>query len=180
MIYLFFASSSPTGLGGGRRLMIVRALDKLADYGIDIQDVSSFYRVEPEPKLHAHQFACLVAEVASDKEPIDLLQDCKLIEFQLGRARNRPGTPRSIDIDLLAYHDVTDERLGITVPHENLSKHLSYLVPLNEVNPDWVHPESGQNIKKLLKDCSSRQQIKKIENIDHTKTASFWPKNKKV
>ena len=162
MIYLYLGSSLADGPGGGRRLTIVRALNKLSDRGIDVVDTSSIYEAEPYPKSSNPWFVCMVAAIETEHSPIDLLQECKLVEYELGRSRNRPGTPRVIDIDLLVYNNITDERLGLTIPHENLPDTAAYLIPLQEIDPDWIHPETDQPIQAMVNQLSD-QMINKLK-----------------
>jgi len=60
------------------------------------------------------------------------------VERALGRqrAKDRRWGPRTADLDILAYDDVTLDEPGLTLPHPRLFERGFVLVPLNEIAPD--------------------------------------------
>jgi 2-amino-4-hydroxy-6-hydroxymethyldihydropteridine diphosphokinase len=80
--------------------------------------------------------ACI--EVETTLGPHTLLRHCHSIEDALGRdraAEQRWG-PRPIDIDLLAYDDLTLTTPELTLPHPRLFTRAFVLVPLAEIIPE--------------------------------------------
>ena len=65
--------------------------------------------------------------------PHILLARCKAIEGELGRTPALRWGPRTIDIDLLFYEDVTMATPNLTLPHPGLFERLFVLVPLAEI-----------------------------------------------
>ena len=60
------------------------------------------------------------------------------LEVELGRAPAERWGPRVIDIDLIAYDDVTLKTERLTLPHPELFNRAFVLVPLAEIAPDLV------------------------------------------
>src|SRR6185437_3236466 len=71
-------------------------------------------------------------------KPRDLLARAHEVERALGRDRaheTRWG-PRTVDIDIIAYDDVTLDALELTLPHPRLFERAFVLMPLAEIAPD--------------------------------------------
>lgn len=89
-----------------------------------------------------HQPAYLngVAELATTLTPEVLLAVCQRIEAQLGR-RREPGRrwqPRTIDIDILLYDDLTIATPTLTIPHPEMANRPFVMEPLTMIAPHWV------------------------------------------
>jgi 2-amino-4-hydroxy-6-hydroxymethyldihydropteridine diphosphokinase len=82
--------------------------------------------------------ACI--EIETDLDPHALLFTLHKIESKLGRDRasERRWGPRTLDLDLIAYDDVSMQRPELTLPHPRLFERAFVLVPLAEIAPDRV------------------------------------------
>ena len=80
--------------------------------------------------------------------PRDLLARAQDVELQLGRdrAHEKRWGPRTADIDIIAYDDLTIDELGLTVPHPRLFERAFVLLPLAEIAPDLVI--GGQAVRR--------------------------------
>ncbi|MDA1008191.1 MAG: 2-amino-4-hydroxy-6-hydroxymethyldihydropteridine diphosphokinase [Planctomycetota bacterium] len=82
-----------------------------------------------------------------------LLEHLHSIERILGRERNRETIrwgPRLIDLDLLMAGDLGSiifRSADLTVPHPHLFERGFVLVPLAEIVPLWVHPETETTVE---------------------------------
>ncbi|MGY8682048.1 2-amino-4-hydroxy-6-hydroxymethyldihydropteridine diphosphokinase [Bradyrhizobium sp. UFLA05-153] len=80
--------------------------------------------------------ACIAIETALD--PLALLSVLQKVEQSFGRARatERRWGPRTLDLDLIAYDDVSLRTPELTLPHPRLFERAFVLVPLAEIAPD--------------------------------------------
>jgi 2-amino-4-hydroxy-6-hydroxymethyldihydropteridine diphosphokinase len=133
-------------LGLGGNVGDVRAtLDKAVAQFADGADVrlrarSSDYRTPPWGVEEQPPFVNLAVAVETELSPRALLTRALTVERALGRDRanaTRWG-PRPIDIDLLAYDDLTLHEPGLTLPHPRLFERAFVLVPLAEIVPERV------------------------------------------
>ena len=137
------------------------ALDRLADQGVKIRSVSSFYESPAWPDPADPKFVNAVAVVETALQPVELLALLHGIETAHGRLRSTVNAPRSLDLDLLDY----DGRLisdGVTLPHPRLAQRAFVLVPLAEIAPAWRHPVTGQSVGELLDGLPGRGDCKKL------------------
>jgi 2-amino-4-hydroxy-6-hydroxymethyldihydropteridine diphosphokinase len=85
--------------------------------------------------------------------PIDLLNQILNIESELGRKRDVPNDPRTIDIDILYYNDLVLKSAALTIPHPRIGKRRFSLVPLMEIAPDLVDPDLNLSIREMYERC---------------------------
>ena len=91
-----------------------------------------------------------VVEGNSDIRPYPLFRLCRMIEHRLGRVRQVKWGPRTIDLDILAIGRVIHHQNFLQIPHPGLKHRCFVLVPLQELNPHWIHPVSGEHIHDLV------------------------------
>ena len=80
--------------------------------------------------------ACIEIETALD--PHALLSVLQRIERKFGRdrAKERRWGPRTLDLDIIAYDDLSLGDPELTLPHPRLFERAFVLVPLAEIAPD--------------------------------------------
>ncbi len=124
---------------GDKAANLRRALRALASEGeIELTAVSRFYRTAPWGKTDQDWFVNACALARTSLKPEALLERVKALEVELGRAPAERWGPRVIDIDLIAYDDVTLKTERLTLPHPELFNRAFVLVPLAEIAPDLV------------------------------------------
>ncbi len=101
---------------------------------------SSDYRTPPWGVADQPPFVNAVIKVATRLAPHDLYSRAVEVERALGRerAQERRWGPRAIDLDLLAYDDLTLHDPDLTLPHPRLFERAFVLVPLAEIAPEAV------------------------------------------
>jgi 2-amino-4-hydroxy-6-hydroxymethyldihydropteridine diphosphokinase len=132
------------GLGGNIgevRTTLDRAVAAFCD-GTEVRLVaqSSDYQTPPWGVVDQPPFVNRCIAVATALAPRALLDRALEVERMFGRDRSREQRwgPRPLDIDLLAYDDVTIAEPGLTLPHPRLLERAFVLVPLTEIAPDRV------------------------------------------
>lgn len=147
------------GLGSnlGDRMQHIRSALRLLEQGgaVIVRQVSPAYENRAIGMGEAADFINVVAELATELSPSDLLHRCLAIESQLGRVRSDAWIPRTIDLDLLIYDDYEQQSAKLTVPHPRICERDFVLVPLADIAGDrCLH---GQRISAHL------QQLATIE-----------------
>jgi 2-amino-4-hydroxy-6-hydroxymethyldihydropteridine diphosphokinase len=116
---------------------------------------SSDYETRPWGDTAQEPFinACIRLETAT--APRELLRTLHEVEAKFGRdrARERRWGPRPLDLDLLAYDDLTLESDELTLPHPRLFERAFVLVPLAEIAPDRTI--GGRMPAQILKTLST-------------------------
>ncbi len=122
--------------------------------------VSSFYQTVAWGKTDQDDFINAVCQLETCLGPHELLKQCQAIEQRLGRERHEHWGPRTVDIDLLLYGSETIDTADLTVPHPYMTQRAFVLVPLIEIAPDLVFPNTKQTVATLLSDLVTDDVIK--------------------
>ena len=143
------------GLGsnlGDRAAYLLLAVRGMLDSGLDVIRLSSIYETEPVGNEDQPPFLNMVAELRGPTLPApdQLLARLLRIEYSLGRTRETPQGPRTIDLDLLIVTDELKNTEFLTLPHPRLHLRRFVLVPLTELAPDLLHPVLKKPIRELL------------------------------
>jgi 2-amino-4-hydroxy-6-hydroxymethyldihydropteridine diphosphokinase len=154
------------GLGsniGERRDHLLAAVAALPAHGVTVLASSSTYETEPVGLvLDQPDFlnACLRVETELDPEP--LLDACKAVEREVGRAAGgvRHG-PRVIDVDLLLLGDLELRSERLSLPHREVTSRRFVLVPLLELAPDLTLPD-GTPLAPALEALGPGQGVSRL------------------
>jgi len=68
----------------------------------------------------------------------------------LGRVQNFRWGPRLIDIDILFFDDLVRSTKKLQIPHPRISERAFVLVPMAELEPEFMHPVLKETIRELL------------------------------
>lgn len=110
---------------------------------------SSWYR-NRALGFDGEDFINLVAGFVTPLPVRAVLERLHAIEARCGRSREAPRwAPRSMDLDVLLYDDLTCEEPGLKLPRPDLLKRAYMLGPLAELAPDLIHPTAGVSIGEL-------------------------------
>lgn len=131
---------------------------------INIERISSVYETEPVGYLEQPAFLNLVCQGTTNLSPQDLLKFVKDTEVHLGRQQTFRNGPRVIDIDILLYDDLRVREEQLTVPHPRMAERAFVLVPLVEIAPNAIEPNSKQTTQALLA-AISQQGVRKVGSI---------------
>jgi 2-amino-4-hydroxy-6-hydroxymethyldihydropteridine diphosphokinase len=128
-----------------------RALAMLCDgTRLRLKARSSDYETPPWGVEDQPAFVNLCVAIETDLTPLELLARVQAVEHALGRkrAQERRWGPRPIDIDILAYDDITLDEPALTLPHPRLFERAFVLVPLAEIVPERVI--AGKRVRDAL------------------------------
>lgn len=107
--------------------------------GVQVLRVSGIYETDPVGYTDQPAFLNMAMAVETTLSPIELLHVLFKAEQLLGRVRDIRWGPRTIDLDLLLYGDVTMDDEELTLPHPRMMERAFVLVPLADVI-DSSHP----------------------------------------
>lgn len=149
------------GSNMGNRLEYLREAESLIiKQGIEVVDESSIYETEPWGNQDQDWFLNVVLQVNTSKEPHDLLNSLLEVEQALGRIRKEKWGERSIDIDILYYHDLMIETENLEIPHSGIPDRRFTLIPLVEMCPLEPNPKTGLTQMQMLADCTDQLDCK--------------------
>ena len=142
---------------GDRRDNLYRAVVALAA-GTSGCAVSSIVESEPWGYESDNRFMNLGVWLVSGLEPHDMLEHIHDIERRLGSASHRDARgnyiDRLVDIDIMAIDDLVIDTPTLQVPHPHLPERDFFLIPLQQLAPDWRHPVTGLTAAQMLEDLS--------------------------
>ena len=148
---------------GNRIANIEKAKSLLLQNDINFISVSNYYETPSWPDPNKPKFLNIVLKVFCNLKPLELLNLCKIIEVKLGRKKTYKNSPRICDIDIIDFKGlVTNDKLNL--PHPRMHERNFVLLPLFEIEKDWVHPIKKTNIKKLILSLSNKD-IRSIKQI---------------
>jgi 2-amino-4-hydroxy-6-hydroxymethyldihydropteridine diphosphokinase len=116
---------------------------------------SSDYATPPWGDVQQERFVNACIEIDTSLDPHALLFTLQKIETKFGRdrAKEQRWGPRTLDLDLIAYDDVSIQKPELTLPHPRLFERAFVLVPLAEISPDRVI--GGRSIASALATLST-------------------------
>jgi 2-amino-4-hydroxy-6-hydroxymethyldihydropteridine diphosphokinase len=83
-----------------------------------------------------------------------LLRRLHALEAAFGRERRVQWGARTLDIDIVSYHDEIHTNMA-QIPHPRLAARAFVLYPLRDIAPGWRHPISGATVDALIKQLST-------------------------
>lgn len=116
---------------------------------------SSDYATPPWGEENQARFINACIEIETSLDPHALLFTLHKIEKKFGRDRTNETHwgPRTLDLDLMAYDDVSIDKPELKLPHPRLFERAFVLVPLFEIAPD--RPIAGRTAREALAQLST-------------------------
>ncbi len=154
------------GLGsnvGDRAGHLRAAIEMLGERGVEVEAISSGYETEPVGGvLDQPDFFNAAIRIRTELEPEALLDICKEIEVERGRALDAPRhSPRPLDIDLLLLGDLKLSTSRLTLPHPEVTSRRFVLAPLLELDPELTLPD-GKKLSDALAGLGPGQRVSRL------------------
>ena len=83
----------------------------------------------------------MIVAIETSLDPFAMLRRCQRIESLALRQRVVHWGPRTLDVDLLFFGDITIESAELTIPHPRYAERRFVLTPLSEVAPELCPPD---------------------------------------
>lgn len=159
-LFLLFGSNI-----GNRSENISKALTLVSEALGVIGDTSSFYETAAWGNTNQASFYNLVCTLNTITKPELVLEKILAIEESLGRVRNQKWEARIIDIDILYYDDLIVDTPQLKIPHPLLQERRFTLMPLDEIEPNFIHPSYHLSNSELLERCTDALEVEKVSSL---------------
>ncbi|MEX2501180.1 MAG: 2-amino-4-hydroxy-6-hydroxymethyldihydropteridine diphosphokinase [Trueperaceae bacterium] len=101
----------------------------------------------------------------------ELLAALHEIEERHGRTRRVRNEARTLDLDLIAWHDLVADAPDAVVPHPRALERAFVLIPLLDVDPAWRDPRSGRSARYALQ----RLRAETVHDLGVRVASEPWP-----
>lgn len=118
---------------------------------------SKIYETEAWGVKNQKSYLNQVLKIETFLKPHEILSKCLTIEKILGRIRNKKWSSRTIDLDILYYNNEIIDTENLIIPHPEIENRMFILIPLEEIEKDYLHPKLNKTnlvLLKLSKDSS--------------------------
>lgn len=117
----------------------------------ELGDVLAVSRVVRSPDVHGgvREYCNTAVRLATTLPAAALRRRIKALEHAVGRTADDGAVPVDVDLCLLGAEVVTGD--GLRVPHPDVLERPHVAVPLAELAPDFVHPETGQTLDAIAR-----------------------------
>jgi 2-amino-4-hydroxy-6-hydroxymethyldihydropteridine diphosphokinase len=139
------------------------AIELLGERGVEVEVVSSAYATEPVGEiLDQPEFLNAAIRIRTELEPDQLLDVCKAVEAERGRAFDTPRhSPRPLDVDLLLLGDLELQTERLTLPHREVTNRRFVLAPLLELDPELALPD-GTSLADALAALPDGERVDRV------------------
>jgi 2-amino-4-hydroxy-6-hydroxymethyldihydropteridine diphosphokinase len=125
--------------------------------------VSSVWQSPPSDGSNQPEYWNAAVLIRTVKSPAEIYSGVIVpIEQSLGRVRSADTfAPRTMDIDLEMFDDRVEDFSGRRVPHPDILNRPYVALPLAEISPEKIHPETGEPLRVIadrLRDGSVRRR----------------------
>ena len=129
---------------------------------IHIISKSSFYQTPSYPDKSKPKYINMVISIETKLNPVELASVIISVEEKLERKRSKKNDPRTCDIDILDFNNQVIKfyfnNLTFYVPHKKLTVRNFVLFPIKELLPTWKHPETKEDIDKLINNINDEDK----------------------
>lgn len=153
---------------GDRKSLIQQAIEIINREVATVISVSKLYE-SPAWGFESDPFYNCAVLVHTSKSASKVLSKVLKIEKQLGRIRSdeKGYKARSIDIDVISCNNEIMETATLTIPHPQMQDRLFVLLPMKDLQTEFIHPVLGQNVDELVSNCHDNGECKVVDSLDH-------------
>jgi len=150
---------------GDRQIALEKAIFYIEKHIGKTIKISSIFESEPWGVDYKEKYLNQVILCQTELSPEFVLTEILKIENLIGRKKREVKyESRIIDIDILFFDNQCINTKSLIIPHPLLHKRKFVLLPLIEINSNFLHPVFNKAIKQLLVECSDKTMIEKFIN----------------
>jgi 2-amino-4-hydroxy-6-hydroxymethyldihydropteridine diphosphokinase len=149
---------------GDREKYLTDALQQLEVQQLKILKYSSVYSTEPWGMTEQDGFLNVAVQMESEMNAFEILEHVQKVELNLGKEKIIKWGPRTIDIDLLYFNGEIIETDKLVVPHPEIQNRSFTLVPMIDLDPDFVHPVLKKSQVQLLNECTDSLAVTRFRD----------------
>ncbi|MEI6189207.1 MAG: 2-amino-4-hydroxy-6-hydroxymethyldihydropteridine diphosphokinase [Chitinophagia bacterium] len=149
---------------GDRLVNMLNAISHIENRCGRILEKSSIYETEAWGFTDQPHFYNQALLLETNLDAQNLMQQFIEIELALGRKREIPLGPRSVDIDIIYFNEDVISLANLNIPHPRMAQRNFVLAPLNEIAPQFIHPILKLSNAQLLIDSEDKSHVNKKNN----------------
>jgi len=107
----------------------------------------------------------IVLKASTFINPCQLLSFCKTIEKIMHRDTPYKWGPRNIDIDIIDFDKRIIKSKSLFLPHKEVPYRNFVVLPLMEIEPEYVHPENHISVEKMYDLLDNHSEIHRLGEL---------------
>ncbi|WP_438965952.1 2-amino-4-hydroxy-6-hydroxymethyldihydropteridine diphosphokinase [Flavobacterium sp.] len=151
---------------GNRLEAIQSSINVIHNEIATVVKVSKLYET-PAWGFESAPFYNVAVLIHTTKSAQKVLTQIHKVEKQLGRIRsNEKGyQARTIDIDIVSFNEEIISTENLQIPHFEMQNRKFVLLPMHDLNLNWMHPNFKKSITELLLNCEDESECVVIEKL---------------
>ncbi len=139
-------------------MQLQTAVDNLCKYFV-LKKVSSIYKSQSLLKDNQDDYYNIAVLAETDKLPYEILSITQNIEKDMGRIKLKKWGERVIDIDIIDYNREIIKHDNLEIPHNQMIYRSFVLKPLQDINPDYIHPVLKISVQDMINNLEDDYNI---------------------
>lgn len=144
-------------------MQLQNALNNLSMY-FALQKVSNTYKSQSLLKDNQEDYYNIAVLAKTDKTPQEILSITQKIEKDMGRIKLKKWGERVIDIDIIDYNREIFKSDNLEIPHNQMIYRSFVLKPLQDIMPDYIHPELKISVHDMINNLKDDYNITICQN----------------
>lgn len=144
-------------------MQLQNALNNLSMY-FALQKVSNTYKSQSFLKDNQEDYYNIAVLAKTDKTPQEILSITQKIEKDMGRIKLKKWGERVIDIDIIDYNREIFKSDNLEIPHNQMIYRSFVLKPLQDIMPDYIHPELKISVHDMINNLKDDYNITICQN----------------
>jgi 2-amino-4-hydroxy-6-hydroxymethyldihydropteridine diphosphokinase len=153
---------------GDRKSLIQQAIQTINREVATVVAVSKLYE-SPSWGFESEPFFNCAVLVHTSKSASKVLQKILKIEKQFGRIRMdvKGYQPRTMDIDIISFNNDRVIKPFLQIPHALMQNRLFVLLPMNDLQTEFIHPILAQSVSELIASCPDESVCTAVDSLEN-------------